>query len=194
MLAMPSSTATALIGTALVTALASGCASRPEIRLDRNPSIEMSHYSTFAFAEPLSADKSLYTTLISGRLKKATRDALERRNYVYDETDPDLRADLSLSVVDRQELRSVPSNHALAYRLGLDEVQTVDYRQGTLQLDLIDPRLNEFVWQGVAEGRISRKSVENPGPAVDEAVSELLTGFPINRNGGDLVSQNASGS
>ena len=169
-------------------ALTTGCASRPDIRLDKNPSLAMNHYQTFAFFDPLSTDESLYTTIISGRLKNAARKELESRNYVYDATDPDLKVNFSLNVVDRQEVRSYMRGGPVAFRFGVNDVETVDYRQGTLALDLVDARKKELVWQGIAEGRINRKSVENPGPAVDEVVSSLFDGFPLNREGGDLAS------
>jgi hypothetical protein len=173
--------------------IAAGCASRPDIRLDKAPSLDSAAYRSFAFFDPLATDKSLYTTIISGRLKNATRAELERRNYVYDEKNPDLRVNFKLSVVDRQELRSTPVGGRVGYRLGLSELDTVDYRQGTLIVDLVDAHKNEVVWQGVAEGRVSRKSMEEPGPAVDKAVGELFTSFPLSRPSGHLASI-ASGS
>jgi hypothetical protein len=177
---------------ALAVPFATGCASRPEIRLDKNPSFNVGHYQTFGFYEPMSTDKSLYTTIISGRLKNAARQELESRNYVYDQTNPDLRVNFALTVVDRQEVRSTPHAGPAGWRFGWADIDTVNYRQGTLALDLVDARKKELVWQGIAEGRVSRKAVENPGPAVDEVVSELFDGFPLNREGGDLVSTMAA--
>ena len=173
---------------ALPALLAAGCASSPEIRLDRNPTVDLHSFRSFAFFEPVSTDKSLYTTIISGRLKNATRSELERRNYVYDEKNPDLRVNFSLNVMDRQEIRSTPSGGFFASRLGLHDIDTVNYRQGTLSVDVVDAHKQALVWQGVAEGRISRKSVDNPGPAVDKVVGEMFTGFPLNQKDGRLAS------
>jgi hypothetical protein len=167
---------------------ATGCASRPDIRLDKNPSVEMTSYRTFGFYDPVSTDKSLYTTILSGRLKKATREELERRNFVYAEQNPDLKVNFGLNVVDRQELRSMPTGGFWGARFGLSDLETVNYRQGTLMVDLVDASRNEVVWRGVAEGRLSRKSVDNPGPAVDQVVSELFQGFPLNQRDGQLAS------
>lgn len=178
----------ALLSAAIPMALAAGCTSSPNIRLDRNPTADLHSYRTFAFFEPVSTDQSLYTTIISGRLKKATRDELERRNYVYDEKNPDLRVNFSLHVMDRQELRSMPAPGLLGARFGFNELDTVNYRQGTLSVDVVDAHKHELVWQGIAEGRINKKSVENPGPAVDKVVNEMFTGFPLNQKGGELAS------
>jgi hypothetical protein len=183
--------AAALTCVAVPLLVATGCASRPDIRLDKAPSLESATYRTFGFFDPVSTDKSLYTTIISGRLKSATRAELERRNYVYDEKNPDLRVNFTLNVVDRQELRATPVGGFVGTRLGLNELDTVNYRQGTLSVDLVDARKNELVWQGVAEGRISRKSMDEPGPAVDKVVGDLFTSFPLSRPDGHLASLGA---
>ena len=177
-----------LLTAAIPMVLAAGCTSSPNIRLDRNPTADLHSYRTFAFFEPVSTDQSLYTTIISGRLKKATRAELERRNYVYDEKSPDLRVNFSLHVMDRQELRSLPAPGVFGARMGFNDLETVNYRQGTLAVDVVDARKQELVWQGVAEGRINKKSVENPGPAVDKVVGEMFTGFPLNQKDGQLAS------
>jgi hypothetical protein len=167
---------------------ATGCASRPEIRLDKNPSLELASYRTFGFYDPVATDKSLYTTILTGRLKKATRDELERRNFVYSEQNPDLKVNFSVNVVDRQELRSTPTGGFWGARFGLEDLETVNYRQGTLMVDMVDAGKQELVWRGVAEGRLSRKAVENPGPAVDKVVNELFTGFPLTQRDNQLAS------
>jgi hypothetical protein len=170
----------------------SGCASQPEIRLDKDPSIDLGGYQTFAFFEPVATDKSRYTTLMSGRLKKATRDELERRNYVYNEANPDLRVNFYVNVVDRQEVRTSPTSIGPAGRVWFSELDTVNYRQGTLSIDVVDTRKNLLVWQGIAEGRLSRKAIENPGPVIEKTVSDVFSGFPLTRQGGGLASLSLS--
>jgi hypothetical protein len=168
----------------------SGCATRPEIRLDKDPSFDTGGYQTFAFFEPTGTDKSRYTTLLSGRLKDATRDELERRNYVYNESNPDLKVNFHLSVMDRQDVRVTPAGIGPfgGYRLWGSEIDTVNYKHGTLSIDVVDAKQNQLVWQGIAEGRINRKAIENPGPVVEQTVSEVFTSFPINQRGGGLAS------
>jgi hypothetical protein len=173
------------LGSALL--IAAGCASRPEIRLDRNPAADIHSYRTFGFVDPATTDESLYTTLISGRLRKATREELERRNYIYREENPDMRVSFSLNAVDRSVRRSMSAGLSGAH-LGLGDLDTVSYRQGTLSIDVIDARRNELAWQGVAEGRISRKWIEEPDGALDRVVGDLFVGFPLNLKDGQLAS------
>jgi hypothetical protein len=58
------------------------------------------------------------------------------------------------------------------------DVDTVDYREGTLSIDLVDARKNQLVWQGVAEGRVSDEVRQNPGPAIDAVIAEIFRNFP----------------
>lgn len=158
-------------------ALAAGCTSGPEVRRDRDPSADLGAYRTFSFYDPVAADRSRYTTLVSARLKQATRAQLERHGYVHVDHDADLRVNLMLAVVDRPELRGAPLYgwHGRAWAGSLD---TVTVREGTLAIDLVDARRRALVWQGVAEGRLDAKAIENPGPLVDSVVGEIFAVFP----------------
>jgi hypothetical protein len=106
---------------------ASACTSRPEIRLDRNPTVAFSEYRTFAFVNPNMETSDRYVTVIEGRMREATRQELERRNYVFNERDPDLLVDLESGRVS----------------------------DGTLILTLFDSRQHARVWRGLAVGERS---------------------------------------
>ena len=62
-----------------------GCASGPSIRSDIDPQADFAQYRSFAFSNPLGTDKAGYTTILTDRLKAATRLQMEQRGYVYDE-------------------------------------------------------------------------------------------------------------
>jgi hypothetical protein len=169
--------------------LASACASGPTIRVDRDPSADMSAYKTFAFFDPVATDQFQYSTIVSSRLKRATGLQLERLGYTYDEHNPDLLVNFFLNIVDRQEIRSSPSappGGYYGYRRGsygawggyAYDVETVNYREGTLNVDLVDARKNSLVWQGLAEGRLKNESIRNPGPALDAVIAEIFRNFP----------------
>jgi hypothetical protein len=165
------------IAAATLIALA-GCATKPDIRLDRDPSVDLSAYKTFAFFEPVATDRPRYSTLLSGHLKHATLDQLQKHNVVYSQSNPDLKVNLFLSVVDRMELRSTPAGRGLYRSRWGSDVETVDYRKGTLVVDLVDARRNALVWRGVAEGRVDEQSIKDPGPAIAAVVREIFANYP----------------
>jgi hypothetical protein len=162
-----------------------GCATGPEIRVDMDPSTNVRSFKTFAFFEPVSTDGKHYSTLVSARLKESTRAQLERLGFVYSESEPDLRVNFFLKIVDKQEVRSSAAGGYYAYRRGgygtwsgYPYVDTYDYREGTLSVDMVDAKRKQLVWQGVAEGEVSDESLKNPGPALDKVVTKMFSNFP----------------
>jgi len=163
--------------------IASGCVSGPEIRVDMDARANMKAYRTFGFFDTVSTDSATYTSLMSGRLKAATRAQLEKNGYTYSTTEPELLVNFFLKVVNKQEIRS--SGGYYGYRqgyygtwTGYPYVETVDYKQGTLSIDLVDAKHKQLVWQGVAEGEVSEESQRNPGPAIDNVVAKIFSNFP----------------
>ncbi|HEY0462770.1 MAG TPA: DUF4136 domain-containing protein [Polyangiaceae bacterium] len=167
----------------LLVPIASGCASGPQIRVDMDTHANMKAYRTFAYFSAVSTDGASYTSLLSSRLKAATRAQLERNGYTYSETEPDLLVNFYLKVVNKQEVRSTGGYYG--YRAGYygtwtgyPYVETIDYKEGTLSVDLVDAKRKQLVWQGVAEGEVSEDAQRNPGPAIDKVVAEIFSNFP----------------
>jgi hypothetical protein len=170
--------------------LAAGCVTGPSIRVDKDPNVDLTQYKTFGFFDQVATDRAQYSTIITNRLKSATRTQLERVGYTYDEREPNLRVNFYLNVTQKQEIRSTPSASMgvgyYGYRGGMYgawggypyDVETVNYREGTLSIDLVDAKQNQLVWQGVAEGRVSDEARKNPGPAIDAVVAEIFRNFP----------------
>lgn len=162
------------------------CASQPTVRTDRDPRADLAAYQTFAFFEPLTTDRKLYSTLLSVRLRDATRRELQKRGYIYDESRPDLLVNFNVNIKERQELHARPRFGYYHYRYGLydpwpgyaEDFYTVTYKEGTLVIDLVDAARKQLVWQGVATGRITEKMLRNPNEAVDKAVTEIFAQYP----------------
>ena len=176
--------------TVVVLLLVAGCASGPSIRVDKDPAADMSAYKTFGFFDQLATDRANYSTIVTSRLKQATRTQLEAKGLTYSEQDPDLRVNFFLKVSEKQEVRSTPSATVgvgyYGYRGGMYgawggypyDVETVNYKAGTLNIDLVDAKKNSLVWQGLAEGRVSDEAYKNPGPAIDAVVAQIFSNFP----------------
>ena len=171
-------------------ALVAACATGPQLRTDYDRSVDFTGYETFGFAEELGTDRAGYSSLITSHFKTAVRDEMEALGYRYTETDPDLIVNFYTRVRERSEVRSRPSMTVgvgyYGYRYGLytawplyeQEVDTVHYRVGTANIDVVDAERKQLVWEGVAEGRLTRESLENPKPAIEEVVHDLFMQFP----------------
>jgi hypothetical protein len=176
----------------MATVLISACASAPAIHRETNPAATFSSYKTFGFFSPLATDKAAYESLFSQHLKDATRRAMESKGYVFSTSAPDLLLNFYVNVQDKQEVRSTPASVGYAgyrggyygyrggYYRGFNTVtiETVNYKQGTLSIDLVDAKQKALAWTATAEGRVSYDAVKNPGPAVDTLVTNMMTPLP----------------
>jgi hypothetical protein len=161
-------------------AAVAGCTSGPAIRVDKSPTAKLSEYKTFGFYEHSATDRPQYSSIMTARLQQATRTQLEKLGYTYDAKEPQLRVNFLLRVTDKQEIQTNPGAFYRP-RLGYagSSLDTVDYKAGTLGIDVVDVQANTLVWQGVAEGRVSRDAAQNPGPTVDGVVAEIFERFRL---------------
>jgi hypothetical protein len=183
----PFGAARARLSLAAATAILIGaCAATPEIRQDTNPGATFGSYKTFGFFSPLATDKAGYQTVFTVHLKNATRRMMETKGYVYSESNPDLLLNFYANVQDKQEIQSTPSSVGYGggyygYRGGYyggfnsATIETVNYKQGTLTIDLIDAKQKSLAWTATAEGRVSSEASKNPGPAIDTLVTNMMT-------------------
>jgi len=170
--------------------VASCASSGPTIRTDYDRSADFSSYQTYGYASELGTDRASYSTLITEHFKRAVGHEMDARGYRHVDSNPDLLVNFFVAIREKTDIRSTPSATAgvgyYGYRYGLytgwpaysTDVRTVNYKTGTANVDLIDARRKQLVWEGIAEGKIRDESLENPGPAIDQVVAELFTRYP----------------
>jgi hypothetical protein len=59
------------------------------------------------------------------------------------------------------------------------DVYTVQYTEGTLNVDLIDARTMQMVWEGVTVGEIKQKHLKDREATINKAVSNIFTKYPF---------------
>jgi hypothetical protein len=177
----------ALAGAATV--LVSACATGPAIHHETNPAATFSNYKTFGFLSPLATDKFPYESLLTQQLKDATRHTMELKGYVFSASTPDLLLNFYVNIQDKQDVRTTPGSVGYVgypggyygYRTGYYRVintatvETVNYKQGTLTIDLVDAEQKVLAWSATAEGRVSNDALKDPGPAIDTLVATMMT-------------------
>ena len=169
--------------------LVAACESGPTIRADGDPSVDFTAYKTFGFFDQLSTDKSKYATMLTGRLKDATRAELTKRGYT-EAPEPQLLVNFSTNVENRTEVNSTGSSASYGfygYRAGMygawggypTDVYTTHYQQGTLAIDMVDSAKKQLVWQGIAQARLTKTMLDNPGAAIGSVVSDIFERYPV---------------
>lgn len=173
----------------LVTILAA-CASSPAIKSDYDHQADFSRYRTFGYMSPLGTDKAGYSTLLTERLKDATRGQMEMRGYVYDAANADLLVNFNGKLQQKTQVTEAPPppmGPYYGYRSGFyggwpgygwgDTVY--QYTEGTLNIDLVDARRKQMVWEGVAVGEVQNPDTATSSQNIDKAVAGIFAKYPF---------------
>lgn len=171
-------------------ALLTACVSTPRVRTDYDKSANFASYRTYNFAPELGTDRGGYSTLVTGHFKRAVSREMEARGYTLVTDRPDLLVNFYTSVRERTEVNSTPrvtfGAGYYAYRYGLytawplydRDVTTTQQQVGTANVDVVDAARKQLIWEGRVEGRLTERMMDNPGPAIDDAVAALFTKYP----------------
>jgi hypothetical protein len=176
-----------------LTGLLAGCVTGGVAMSDFDARADFSHYRSFAFHEPLGTNRDNADTLLSQRLKASTARQMQARGFVYDEREPDLLVDFHARV--EEHVYSNPSYYSPfgyygygrrgfypgpGWGLGLSFGDDYDtYRQGRLNIDVIDARQRKLVWESVVNTNAVRSTGPRAEAMVDAAVASAFRRFPV---------------
>lgn len=170
-----------------MTGLLAACASGPTVKGDYDHQANFAQYRSFGFMEPLGTDKAGYSTLLTERLKNATRGQMEMRGYVYSASNPDLLVNFGAKLQQKTQVTPAPPmGPYYGYRAGYggwpgygwgDDVY--QYTEGTLNIDLVDARRRQLVWEGVAVGEVQNPETAGSAESADKVVAQIFSKYPF---------------
>jgi len=163
----------------------SACQTKPDIRTQSAPGADLLKYQTFGFVEHPDTDKAGYTTLTTRYLKEAVTREMLARGYSASAT-PDLVVNFIAGSKDKVEGTTGPSvgvGYGRWYRgfgwgVGIGDRDIRTFTEGSLTIDVVDHARSELVWTGTAAGRLTKKVLQNPQPAIDKAVAAIFAKYP----------------
>jgi hypothetical protein len=187
-----------LFASALVLA---ACESGPKIRANSDPAANFASYKTYAFMDKLGTDRGGVATPLTSYFKEAVRREMDARGFRYVEGGPaDLLVNFAANAQEKVDVRSTPApayGGYYGYRAGVyggwyggTDVDTVRYKVGTANIDLVDANRKQLVWEGIVEGRLTEKVMKDPRAAVNAVVTEVFKQFP----GGSVAAAPAPGT
>jgi hypothetical protein len=117
---------------------------------------------------------------------------MDSRGYLYTEESPDLLVNFNANPLAGGDSKTNISptygysTGYYAYRAELyglpvvafEDEETIHYRTGTANIDVVDAKKKLLAWEGIAEGRLSEDMLQNPGPAIASIVSEIFEQYP----------------
>lgn len=190
----------ALIPALAIAGLMAACSTGPTIRSDYDHNANFAQYRSFGFMSPLGTDTAGYTTILTERLKTATRGQMEMRGYVYSEQSPDLLVNFNAKLQQKTQVTpAMPMVPYYGYRAGfyggwpgygLGE-DVYQYTEGTLNIDLIDARRKQLVWEGVSTGVIDNTATAASEQQVEANVAEIFQQYPFRAGSGTPVTPQA---
>ena len=173
--------------------LASACASTgPDIRINRDQDADFGRYHTFGFPAEIGTDRGGYSTLVTNYFKTAVTREMRARGYQYSDANPDLLVNFFVNVRHESDTRPrLGMDYGYySYRRGLYRPwplydageETVHYRVGTANIDIVDAAKKQLLWEGVAEGRLKEADMEHSQTVIDTVVTQLMGRFPGRSN------------
>jgi len=169
----------------VMSALLSACASGPNIVANTNPGTDFRAFQTYNFFQPLGTDRAGgVRTPLSTRLIASMESEMSARGLTKSDS-PDLLVDFNVSAIDRVDVRSTPSHtvHRSHWNRGFSTWPTYNttvrqYTEGSLIIDLIDPKQNRLVAEGAATSRINDTNFTQK--QIDDVVGQVMAGIWVN--------------
>jgi hypothetical protein len=174
-----------LIWMLVLSLLLAACASGPSIVSNTNPGTDFRAFKTYNFFSQLGTDRSNgVRTPTSSVLMASMAREMELRGLSKSDS-PDLLIDFNVWAQDRVDIRSTPSHsvHRSHWNRGFSTWPTYttrvrQYTEGSLLIDLIDPRAGTLVAEAVASQRTNDTNLSQA--QADELVAELMASIWAN--------------
>ena len=137
-----------------------------------------------------ATDKAGYATLVTQHFKDAISAQMTALGYQYSETNADLLVNFNSNVETRTDVRSMPSatfnygyyNYRRGFYAGFplytNDVDTIRYKYGTVNIDVIDAEKKQLIWEGISEGTLKKSDLEKPKQAISEVVGLIFQQYP----------------
>lgn len=155
------------------------------VSTDFDDKIDFAKFSTYSWMPspetPAQAiQKELASnTLIEGRVKRAVDAQLPAKGLEKTNQDADVLVAFHTGVEDKVDVQNWGYGYGYGWRYGGGGITTIQYQEGTLILDFIDPATKQLIWRGVAKKVISERTTpEKSEKDINEAVQKILEKYP----------------
>ena len=178
----------------MIIALMAACASSTNIKSDYDRSVDFSQYKTYGYYSPMGIENPNYSSLLGQMFRDAIDAQMLTRGYVKS-NNPDLLFNVSARMEDKTRVTTM-SNPGMyggggyyGYRGGMYDpwggygygtsTHVSQYTEGTINIDMVDPRLKRMLWEGVAIGKVQDKKNDNLRQDIMTGVAEMFEGYPF---------------
>ena len=185
-----------------------GCASKPTIIGDYDHGNDFGAYKTWDFIKDAGPDYEGYESLFSQYMREAIAIEMDKRGYVRSSSNPDIFLNFNAYVQDKTKVTQSPSmgyggagmgGGYYGYRDDFydpwggygygTETRVSQYTEGTFNIDIVDAKKTQLVWEAVVVGKITDKDRENLRQVVMEGVPNFFALYPFVAGSSEPVEQ-----
>ena len=178
----------------MIIALMAACASSTNIQSDYDRSVDFSQYKTYGYYSPMGIENPNYSSLLAQMFRDAIDAQMLTRGYVKS-NNPDLLFNVSARMEDKTRVTTM-SNPGMyggggyyGYRGGMYDpwggygygttTNVSQYTEGTINVDMVDPKMKRMLWEGVAIGKVQDKKNDNLREDIMTGIAEMFEGYPF---------------
>ena len=164
-----------------------GCASGPNVLTDYDHDADFGAYNTYNFVDGAGPDHGNVQSFFTKYVIEAVTIEMEKRGYTKSD-DPDLLVNFGAKFADKVDVRTTSAppmtGGYYGYRRGpyaygtwgayghSTQTHVSQYTEGTFNIDIIDNKRRQLVWEAVGIGKVSEKKWDN----LEETI---MTGVPL---------------
>jgi hypothetical protein len=163
-----------------------------QVRTQVDPAADFSSYRTYGFVPMPATNIEGKTTPLTIYLMKAIRQEMDSRGYQYTEESPDLwinfnafrrpGTDTATYVTPAYGYSDYYGYRANLYNIPFvgfgEQEETVHYKVGTANIDVVDAHKKMLIWVGIAEGRLTDAMMNSPDDSIAKIVSDIFAKYP----------------
>ncbi len=175
------------VGFLAAAALLAACAAPPGIQTTLDPQADISRYRTYAFLEGGPKTEGAITDKrVNDRLRHMIAVRLGASGYVPAASGQpaDLGVHYAGKVVPKQSVLMVGRPGPYDYSWGRTELggyDTLDYREGTLYIDLVELATSRLVWRSRVSEALSAGYSEDNWKKLESALEQAFEKLPTRR-------------
>ncbi len=170
-----------------------GCASSgANILSDYDRDATFGSYKTYNIMEGAGSNSGSYKSFFSQYMVTAITIEMESRGYTKSD-DPDLLVNFNAILQDKTKVTSTPApmmgGGYYGYRGGhygawggygyATETRVSQYTEGTYNIDIVDARKQQLVWEAVGVGKVTEKALANLEETVMNGVPNFFALYPF---------------
>lgn len=158
------------------------CSDQIRIKSDYDRDISFAPYKSYGWLEKKDIETRnnplIYNELTDKRIRKTVDKTLPSRGLTLVSDTPDLKIHYHIIVDNKTILQPEPYGYQYSPYWQRNRMDVYQYREGTIILDLMDPKSNNLVWRGWASSFLEMDEIDLSEEKINRAVEKILNEYP----------------